>query len=132
MWYYRKKDILKRIGKWEKYIRALDRAVRKGRVVQEEVDWITRRATRDDYDMDSIVKLNERVKLLEKKLKEANVNSEAAINAEYYEKKYNEEVEANQQMIRNMYRYITSKLRVRVEWEQFRDFAINGEEDCNY
>lgn len=132
MWYYRKKDILKRIGKWEKYVRALDRAVRKGSVVQEEVDWVTRRATRDDYEMDSIVKLNERVKVLEKELKDANANSEAAINAEYYEKLYNEEIAKWQEIIRNMYRYVTKNLHLRVEWEQFRDFAINWEEDTTY
>lgn len=132
MWYYRKKDILKRIGKWEKYIRALDRAVRKGSVVQEEIDWVTRRATRDDYEMDSIVKLNERVKVLENELKDASANSEAAINAEYYEKLYNEEVAKWQEIIRNMYRYVTKNLHLRVEWEQFRDFAINWEEDSNY
>ena len=119
------------MGKDEKYIRALDRAIRKWKVIQEEMDWFTRRALRADYEMDSVVQLNERIKLLEKKLKEASVNSEAQANAEYYEKKYNEAVEANQQMIRNMYRYVTKRW-VKAEWEDFRDFAINWEDSFNY
>ena len=116
----------------EKDVRALDRAIRKWRVIEYKNEWITKRITSSDYEMDEIVTLNGRVKELEAMLRDAKADSEAAVNAEYYEKAYNEEVEKNQEMIRNMYRYITKNLHLRVEWEQFRDFAINGEEDSNY
>lgn len=132
MWYYKKKDILKRMWKDEKDVRALDRAIRKWKVIEYKNEWITKWITSSDYEMDEIVTLNGRVKELEAMLRDAKVDSEAAVNAEYYEKAYNEEVEKNQEMIRSMYRYITKNLHLRVEWEQFRDFAINGEEDSNY
>ena len=132
MWYYKKKDILKKMWKDEKDVRALDRAIRKWRVIEYKNEWITKRITSSDYEMDEIVTLNGRIKELEAMLRDVKVDSEAAVNAEYYEKAYNEEVEKNQEMIRNMYRYITKNLHLRVEWEQFRDFAINGEEDSSY
>lgn len=132
MWYYKKKDILKRMWKDEKDVRALDRAIRKWRVIEYKNEWITKRITSGDYEMDEVVTLNGRIKELEAKLKDTKVDSEAAVNAEYYEKLYNEEVAKWQEIIRNMYRYVTKNLHLRVEWEQFRDFAINWEEDSNY
>lgn len=116
------------MGKDEKDVRALERAIRKWRVIEENSGWIIKRITKDDYEMDEVIRLNDRIKFLEGKLKEWEASSEAVINAKYYEDLYNKAVADNQQMIRNMYRYVTQRLKLRVEWEQFRDFAINGEE----
>lgn len=115
------------MGKWEKDVRALDRLIKQGKVIEKDWKWMEY----NDYVMDSVTQLNEKIKQLTQKLAEVNEDSEAQANAEYYEKKYNEAVEANQQMIRNMYRYVTKRW-VKAEWEDFRDFAINWEDSFNY
>ena len=137
MQFEKKKSILRYLGKDGKDVRALDRLIKQWKVVY---DWAyysingdgvedeTESEKRDDienflYNRESetskVDKINQELE-------------EARINAKYYEDLYNKEVANNQEIIRNMYRYVTKNLRLKVEWEQFRDFAVNWEEDCNY
>ena len=72
------------MGKDEKYIRALDRAIRKWKVIKEEMDWFTRRALRADYEMDSVIQLNERIKQLERLLMHYKEELENKWDVDYY------------------------------------------------
>lgn len=122
MRYYKKKDILRNMGKDEKDVRALERAIKKGRVIQEEVDWMVRWITRSDYDMDSIVRLTDRVRQLEATVADLNkkANSDDAVNAQYYEDLYNKEYERNEKIIRKCYEFMRSR-GIRLDWEEYRE-----------
>ena len=72
------------MGKDEKYIRALDRAIRKWKVIKEEMDLFTRRALRADYEMDSVIQLNERIKQLERLLMHYKEELENKWDVDYY------------------------------------------------
>lgn len=129
MWYYRKKDILKRIGKDEKYIRALDRAIRKGRVIREENNWVVRWATREDYEMDSIVELNDKVKQMEKLLVHYKEEVENKGDVDYYikenERLQNELDDAKGRMLR----FLRNRLHLRNIDEEIIDRVFAWDAD---
>ena len=91
--------------------------------------------------LDEIGELRDRVKELEGKLAEwGNLESknvewgdiaqklyEAEVNVKHYKDLYEKESENNKDIIRNMYRYVTGTLHIKVEWEDFRNYAIGYE-----
>lgn len=127
MWHYKKKDILMAIGKWEKDVRALDRAIRKGGVIYKEEDGISKWITREDYDNDIILNLRGKIKSLEEEVLELKKKSEASVNAEYYEDLYNKEVEDKDIRIRKCYDWIRSR-NIRIAWDEFHEWVMSDEE----
>lgn len=123
MWHYKKKDILIAMGKWEKDVRALDRAIRKGRVIYKEEDGISKWITREDYDNDIILNLRGKIKSLEEEVLDLKKKSEASVNAEYYEDLYNKEVEDKDIRIRKCYDWIRSR-NIRIAWDEFHEWVM--------
>lgn len=137
MQFEKKKSILRYLGKDGKDVRALDRLIKQWKVVYDwayyKLSWDGVEDKTESEKIDDIENfLYNRESETSKVDKISQELEEARINAKYYEDLYNKEVANNQEIIRNMYRYVTKNLRLKVEWEQFRDFAINGEEDSNY
>ena len=52
---------------------------------------------------------------------------DAEVNVKYYKDLYEKESENNKEIIRNMYRYVTWTLHIKVEWEDFRNYAVGYE-----
>lgn len=52
---------------------------------------------------------------------------EAEENVKYYKDLYEKESENNKEIIKNMYRYVTGTLHIKVKWEDFRNYAIGYE-----
>lgn len=52
---------------------------------------------------------------------------DAEVNVKYYKDLYEKESENNKEIIKNMYRYITWTLHIKVKWEDFRNYALGYE-----
>lgn len=136
MWYYKKKDILERLGKDGKDVRYLERAVARWEVIEEQGRW----SIADDDN--EVWVLLERIKELEAEVKELKksewLNSlnfeqtadilklkeeleEALANADYYREAYDELLEDRRNRLEKGFKWIKANPN-KVKFVKFEDW----------
>lgn len=130
MLFSKKRELLEYLGKNPKDNKLVDRLILRGevRVVEGMYEIV-------DKD-EEIKELRARVAELEKQegkntwLSDDNLIKEelyeARIQWEYYEKKYNEEVEDKQNRIRRCFRWI-KQIKPTADWDEFRDWVMKDD-----
>lgn len=128
MWYFKKKDILERLGKDGKDVRYLERAIARWEVIEEWGRWCI---VNEDEDGE-VSHLRDRIRELEaevKELKKSEWNhiewalpwesdelSEAKIQWEYWEKKCRDYAQYCNDIVNVCYKVVKEKL-----WNKFQE-----------
>lgn len=122
-WYKTKKGILQRMWKNEKSVRSLDRAIKRGEVIEHNWMW--------GYKLDI---LSETVNMLEAEVKGLKKSEfqwwdleEALANVEYYKRLYDEECEDKDKRIFKAFQWIKQKIKW-ADWDEFHDWIMSDEE----
>lgn len=123
MWYKTKKEILERMGRNEKSVRSLDRAIKRGEVIEQDWMW--------GYKLDLLVEVINKQKKEIEELKKSEFTwgdlEEAQANAKYWEDLYNRECEEEDKRIFKAFQWIKQKVKW-VEWEEFHDRVMSNDE----
>lgn len=123
MWYKTKKEILERMGRNEKSVRSLDRAIKRGEVIEQGWMW--------GYKLDLLVEVIDKQKKEIEELKKSEFTwgdlEEAQANAKYWEDLYNRECEEGDKRIFKAFQWIKQKVKW-VEWEEFHDRVMSNDE----
>jgi len=112
MWCYKKKDILKEMGKGEKDVRALDRLIRYGKVIVLESWGKKVYVRREEYEDSELIRLRRRVQELEGEVSRLNEEISWLSGVDRWE--------VEDDVIDSVYRFLRSR-RIMVEEDDFKD-----------
>lgn len=122
VWYKTKKAILERMWKNEKSVRSLDRAIKRGEVIEKDGKY--------GYVLEMYGEMVKVYKAQVEELKKSEFSwgdlEEAQANAEYYKDLYEKEVQDKQERIRKCFRWI-QQIKPRADWDEFRDWVMNDD-----